>query len=121
MVPVCKVKIRPHRKTLVAVKAGRFARLEELGRDADAPFRCGSNLFELTWQARERERGGESGSKKEMSHARWTLAGNCVLNNGQSLAALLVFAGELGWESRSDDRLIQRSGRKYSSVLETTM
>ena len=28
------------------------------------------NLFELTWQVRERERGGESGSKKEMSHPR---------------------------------------------------
>src|SRR5437764_1686662 len=78
MVPVCKVKIRPHRKTLVAVKAGRFARLEELGRDAKAPFRRGSNLFELTWQARERERGGHSGSKKEMSHPRWMLAGTRV-------------------------------------------
>ena len=49
---------------LVAVKAGRFARLEELDRDANAPFRRGSNLFELTWQARERERGGESGSER---------------------------------------------------------
>ena len=70
-----------HREMLVAVQVRRFARLEELGRDADAPFRRGSNLFELTWQARERERGGESGSKKEMSHPRWTLAGNCVFNN----------------------------------------
>src|SRR6476619_3174165 len=65
-----------HREMLVAVKAGRFARLEERGRDADAPFRPGSNLFELTWQTSERERGGESGSDKEMSHPRWTLAGN---------------------------------------------
>lgn len=47
------------------------ALLEELGRDADAPFRRGSDLFELTWQAREGERGGESGSIKEMSHPRW--------------------------------------------------
>src|SRR5438552_15565648 len=62
-----------HREMLVAMQVRRFARLEELGRDADAPFRRGSNLFELTWQARERERGGESGSKKEMSHHRWTL------------------------------------------------
>jgi hypothetical protein len=66
---------------LVAMKAGRFARLEELGRDADAPFRRGSNLFELTWQASERERGGESGSDKEMSHPRPRLAGSCVFNN----------------------------------------
>ena len=52
------------------MKAGRFARLEELGRYADAPFRRGSNLFELIWQASERERSGESGSDKEMSHPR---------------------------------------------------
>ncbi len=71
---------------LVAVKAGRFARLEELGRDADAPFRRGSNLFELTWQASERERGGESGRDKEMSHPRWTLAGSCVFNNHRTSA-----------------------------------
>ena len=51
-----------HREMLVAVKADRYARLEELGRDADAPFRRGSNLFELSWQAAERECGGESGS-----------------------------------------------------------
>jgi hypothetical protein len=70
-----------HREMLVAVKAGRFARLEELGRDADAPFRRGSNLFELTWQASERERGGESGSDKEMSHLRRRLTGRCVFNN----------------------------------------
>jgi hypothetical protein len=43
----------------------------------------------LTWQASERERGGESGSKKEMSHPRWTLAGNCVFNNGQSLPSIV--------------------------------
>ena len=49
---------------LVAVQVRRFARLEELGRDADVSFRRGSNLFELALQARERERGGESGSKK---------------------------------------------------------
>ena len=30
---------------LVAVQVRRFARLEELGRDADAPFRRGSNLL----------------------------------------------------------------------------
>src|SRR5437762_956293 len=59
-----------HRETLVAVQAGRFARLEELGRDADAPFRIAGNCFELTWQASERERGGESGSDKDMSHPR---------------------------------------------------
>ncbi|HMI14640.1 MAG TPA: hypothetical protein VK567_24250, partial [Bradyrhizobium sp.] len=70
-----------HREMLVAMKAGRFARLEELGRDADAPFRRGSNLFELTWQASERERGGESGSDKEMSHPRRRLTGSCVFNN----------------------------------------
>jgi hypothetical protein len=43
----------------------------------------------LTWQAREGERGGESGSKKEMSHPRWTLAGNCVFNQGQSLLEIV--------------------------------
>jgi hypothetical protein len=59
-----------HREMLVAVQVRRFARLEELGRDTDAPFRRGSNLFELTWQTRERERGGESGSDKEMFHPR---------------------------------------------------
>jgi len=60
-----------------------------MDRDPDAPFGRGSNLFELTGQARERERGGESGSKKEMSHPRWTLAGNCVFNNGQSLLSIV--------------------------------
>src|SRR5205807_7204577 len=70
-----------HREMLVAMKAGRFARLEELERDADAPFRRGSNLFELTWQASQRERGGESGNDKEMSHPRRRLAGSCVFNN----------------------------------------
>ena len=52
------------------MKAGRFARLKEMGRDADAPFRRGSNLFELTWQTSERERRGESASDKEMCHPR---------------------------------------------------
>jgi hypothetical protein len=47
-----------HREMLVAVQVRRFARLEELGCDADAPFRRGSNLFELILQAIERERGG---------------------------------------------------------------
>jgi hypothetical protein len=37
-----------HREMLVAVQVRRFARLEKPGCDADAPFRCGSNLFELT-------------------------------------------------------------------------
>jgi len=60
-----------HREMFVAVQVRRFARLEELGRDADTPFRRGSDLFELIWQARERERGGESNSKKEMSHPVW--------------------------------------------------
>jgi hypothetical protein len=78
-----------HREMLVAVQVRRFARLEELGRDADAPFRRGSNLFELTWQARERERGGESGSKKEMSHPRRTLAGSCIFNKGQNLLSIV--------------------------------
>ena len=70
-----------HREMLVAVQVRRFARLEELGRDADASFRRGSNLFELTRRGGERERGGESGSKKEMSHPRRRLAGSCVFNN----------------------------------------
>src|SRR5437764_14997074 len=83
-----------HREMLVAMEADRFARLEELGRDADAPFRRGSNLFELIWKASERERGGESGSDKEMSHPRWTLAGNCVFNNGQSLLSIVRRDGE---------------------------
>src|SRR6266403_1144944 len=78
-----------HREMLVAMKAGRFARLEELGRDADAPLRRGSNLFELTWQASERERSGESGSDKEMSHPRRRLTGNCVSNKGQSLLSIV--------------------------------
>src|SRR4029077_3290865 len=78
-----------HREMLVAVEVRRFARLEELDGAADAPVRGGSNLFELTWQASERERGGESGSDKEMSHPRWTLAGNCVFNNGQSLLSIV--------------------------------
>src|SRR5206468_2365398 len=70
-----------HREMLVAVQVRRFARLEELDRDADAPFDRGSNLFELTWQTSERERGGESGSDKEMSHPRRRLTGSCVFNN----------------------------------------
>jgi hypothetical protein len=75
-----------HREMLIAMKAGPFARLEELGRDTDAPFRRASNRFELTWQASERERGGESGSDesgsdKEMSHPRRRLTGSCVFNN----------------------------------------
>jgi hypothetical protein len=36
-----------HREMLVAMKAGRFARLEELGRDADAPFRIAGNCFKV--------------------------------------------------------------------------
>ena len=47
-----------HREMLVAVQVRRFARLEELGRDADASFRRGSNLFELT------RRGGEKGARR---------------------------------------------------------
>jgi hypothetical protein len=78
-----------HREMLVAMKAGGFARLEELGRDADAPFRRGSNLFELTWQTSERERGGESASDKEMSHSRWRLTGNCVFSKDQSLLLMI--------------------------------
>jgi hypothetical protein len=70
-----------HREMLVAAQVRRFAQLEELGRDADTPFRCESNLFELTWQAWERERDAESGSKKKMSHPRRTLAGSGVFNN----------------------------------------
>ena len=70
-----------HREMLVAVQVRRFARLEELGRDADASFRRGSNLFELTRRGGERERGGESGGQKEMSHPRRRLAGSCVFNN----------------------------------------
>src|SRR5438034_8242003 len=98
MVPVCKVKIRPHRtppKTLVAMKAGRFARLEELGRDADAPFRRGSNLFELTWQASERERGGESGSDKEMSHPRRRLTGSRVSNNHRTRVKSMLYVNHV--------------------------
>src|SRR5438477_5339963 len=60
-----------------------------MGRDADAPFRRGSNLFELTWQASERERGGESGSDKEMFHPRRRLTGSSVPNNGQSLLSIV--------------------------------
>ena len=67
-----------HREMLVAVQVRRFTRLDELGRDADVSFRRGSNLFELTRRGGERERGGESGSKKEMSHPRRTLAGKSV-------------------------------------------
>ena len=55
-------------------------RFDYFHRDADAPL-SPRNLFELALQARERQRGGESGSKKEMSHPRWTLAGSCVFNN----------------------------------------
>jgi hypothetical protein len=78
-----------HREMLVAVQVRRFARLEELGRDTDAPFRFGSNLFELTLQASERQRGGESGSKKEMSHPRPRLTGSRVSNKGQSLLSIV--------------------------------
>jgi len=60
---------------------GAASETNELGRDADTPFCGGSNLFQLTWQAREKERGGESGSKKAMSHPRPRLAGTCVFNN----------------------------------------
>jgi hypothetical protein len=59
-----------HREMLVALQVRGFALLEELDRDADPPFRRGSNLLELTLQASERERSGESGNKKEMSHPR---------------------------------------------------
>src|SRR5262249_24957038 len=70
-----------HREMLVAVQVRGFARLEQLGRDADAPFRRGSDLFELTWQVSTRERGGESNSKKEMCHPGRRLTGSCVSNN----------------------------------------
>ena len=36
-----------HREMLVAVQVRRFARLEELGRDADAPFRRGEQSFRI--------------------------------------------------------------------------
>ena len=39
----------------------------------DALITDWSNLFELTWQAMERKRGGKSGSKKEMFHPRGML------------------------------------------------
>jgi hypothetical protein len=38
----------------------------------------------LTWQPSERQRSGDSGSKKEMSHCRRRLIGTCVSNKGQS-------------------------------------
>ena len=81
-----------HREMLVAVQVRRFTRFEELGRDADAFFRRGSDVFELSWQASEREPGGESGSDKEMSHSRWRLAESFVFNKDQSLP--LMICGE---------------------------
>ena len=84
-----------HREMLVAMKVGRFARLEELGRDADASFRRGSNLFELTWQASERERGGESGTDKEMSHLRRRLTGSCVFNNHRTSVELMLYVNHV--------------------------
>jgi hypothetical protein len=119
-----------HREMLVGVQVRRFARLEELGRDADAAFRCGSNLFELTWQAMERECGSESDSKKEMSHPRGTLAGNCVFNKGQSLisiarrdesiAKLVGFAGVLASDEVVWPRPAFRKGlpSRYESAFE---
>ena len=84
-----------HREMLVAMKVGSFARLEELGRDADASFRRGSNLFELTWQASERERGGESGTDKEMSHLRRRLTGSCVFNNNRTSVELMLYVNHV--------------------------
>ena len=66
---------------LVAVQVRRFARLEELGRDADAPFRRRSNLFELALQTAEGKRGGEGDGDKEMSHPRRRLTASRVSNN----------------------------------------
>ena len=80
---------------LVAVKAGRFARLEELGRDADAPFRRGSNLFELTWKASERERGGESGSEKEMSHPRPNASWELHLQQSPNKRELMLYVNHV--------------------------
>jgi hypothetical protein len=93
-----------HREVLVAVQVRRFTGFEELDCDAHAAFRRGSNLLELTWQARERERGGESDSKKEMSHPCWTLAGDCVFNKGQSLISIVCRdeqdrKARLGWQA----------------------
>jgi hypothetical protein len=64
------------REMLVAVKAGRCARLEKLDRGADAPFRRGSNLFELTSQVSERERWREWQRQRDVSsspEANWEL------------------------------------------------
>jgi len=56
-----------HREMLGAMKLRHYAGFDELDHDADKSVRSRGNLFELTWQARQRERGGES-NKKEMSH-----------------------------------------------------
>ena len=53
-----------HREMLVAMHVRRFARLEELDGDPDAPFRRGSNLFELTWQAREGSAAARTAAQK---------------------------------------------------------
>jgi hypothetical protein len=53
------------------------------------PFAAGAIFSKLTWQARKGERGGESGSKKEMSHSRWRLTGSYVFNKGQSFLSIV--------------------------------
>ena len=55
---------------LVAMKFRHFARFKELDRDADASVRRRGNLFELSCQTGQRERGGESDSNKQMFHLR---------------------------------------------------
>jgi hypothetical protein len=67
------------KRTRTEADASRLQK--ELGRDTDASFRRGSNLFELTRGGGERKCDGDSGSDKEMSHPRRTLTGNCVFNN----------------------------------------
>jgi hypothetical protein len=59
-----------HWEMLAAMKFRHFPRFKELDRDADASVRRRGNRFELIWQARQRERGGES-NKKERCHPVW--------------------------------------------------
>jgi hypothetical protein len=56
-------------------------RFDYFHRHAHASFGIAGNVFELTLQAGERQRGGESGSHKEMSHPRRRLTASCVFNN----------------------------------------
>src|SRR5438045_2447740 len=72
-----------HRKMLLAVQVRRFARLEELGPRRRRALSPPQQSFRIHFASRGGERGGERGSKKQLSHSRWTLAGNCLFKQSE--------------------------------------